>query len=167
MNKSTIEIMRSYMERTATTDSGAEGKAFEVALRSYISRRETKQVKAQGKVDIRATAEGVRYTCEIKSACGEIETADKCQLILYAPVVDISTPAENQAYVFTREQWREFLNGYEGRGKFLREDSKRGHLHIQSFYVSETIRPKASKPIARYIREVCEALPTVEEFFAR
>lgn len=167
MNRPTTDIMRDYMERTTTADSGAEGKAFEIALRSYISKREVFTVKAQGKTDIRATADGTRYTCEIKSACGEVETAEKCQLILYAPVVDIFAPAESQAYVFTREQWREFLNGYEGRGKFLREDSKRGHLHIQSFYVSETIRPKASKPIARYIWEVCEALPTVEEFFAR
>lgn len=170
MTITTAEIMLNYiMERMgnsdrATADDGMNGKAFEIATRSYIMRRMAKAVKAQGKTDIRFTNNGKRFTCEIKSACGEIETAANNQYVIYAPIVNISQPAERQGYVMTREQWNNFVNGYNGRGKFTRIDS-RGHVHIQSFYGNEFIRPKASKAIARYIWEYMETLPTVEEFF--
>ena len=166
----TIKIMNDYINNKlqasdkACADDGINGKAFEVAIRSYIMNRIAKQVKPQGKTDIRFTMNGKRFTCEIKTACGEIETAEANQYIIYCADVDTSFPAEEQGYVFTREQWQAFINGYTGRGKFLRADN-RGHLHIQSFYVSETKRPKASKPIARYIEEVLFDMPTVEEFF--
>lgn len=167
MKKSTVEIMREFIANADKYDSGKEGKAFEIAIRAYISGREPERVKAQGKTDIKASANGKRLTCEIKSACGEIETAEKSQVIIYASYVNAAEPAEKQGRVFTREQWKEFLNGYDGRGQFIKHDEKRGHDHIQSFYVSETVRPKASKPIARYIERVLESQPTVEEFFNR
>ena len=170
MTFTTAEIMLNYiMERMgnsdrATADDGIIGKAFEIATRSYIMGRLAKTVKAQGKVDIRFTNNGKRFNCEIKSACGEIDIPSRNKYIVYAPIVNISQPAERQGYVMTLEQWNKFINGYNGRGKFTRIDS-RGHKHIQSFYGSETIRPKASKAIARYIWEYMETLPTVEEFF--
>lgn len=167
MKKSTVEIMKAFTEGKNLLDCGLCGKAFEVGVRSYIMQRIVKAVKSQGKNDIQFTYEGKRYTCEIKSACGEIETLESSQYIIYAPTVDIDKTAESQGFVFTREEWRAFVNGYTGRGKFLRIDEKRGHTHIQSFYVSETIRPKASKPIANYIWETCSTLPTVEEFFGK
>lgn len=160
----TIEIMRKEFSARAENDSGRAGKAFEIAIRSYIMGRTVKSVKAQGKTDIRFTFDGGRHTCEIKTACGEIEQAASNQYVIYCADVDIDFPAEQQGYVFTREQWLAFLSGYTGRGKFLRQDS-RGHTHIQSFYVSETVRPKASKPIAAYIESVLYDMPTVEEFF--
>ena len=166
--KSTIEIMHEYLESKASmTDSGAFGKAFEIAVRSYIMGRNVKTVKAQGKTDIRFTFDGKRHTCEIKTACGEVDQCASNQYVIYCANVDIDFPAEQQGYVFTREQWIDFLDGYTGRGKFLRYDEKRGHSHIQSFYVSETVRPKASKPIARYIESVLFEMPTIEEFFQK
>lgn len=166
MKKSTIEIMRDYLNtNTNTNDTGRNGKAFEVAIRSYIMNRTASRVKAQGKTDIRFTFDGSRHTCEIKTACGEIEQAIKNQFVIYCPNVDIDEPAEAQGFVLSREQWEAFVNGYTGRGSFVRIDTKRGHAHIQSFYVSEEIRPKASKPIARYIAETMATMPTVEEFF--
>lgn len=163
----TINIMQGFVANGNNQDSGLEGKAFEVAIRSYIMNRNVKAVKGQGKTDIRFSLDGKRYTCEIKSACGELDGTDKAQFVIYCSNVDIDFPAELQGYVFTREQWQEFLSGYTGRGKFLRYDSKRGSYHIQSFYVSEAVRPKASKAIARYIEEVLFDMPTVEEFFGR
>jgi hypothetical protein len=166
MKKTTIEIMRDYLNtNTNTSDNGRNGKAFEIAIRSYIMNRTAKSVKAQGKTDIRFTFDGSRHTCEIKTACGEIEQAAKNQYVIYCSNVDINEPAESQGYIFTREEWQAFVNGYNGRGSFVRVDTKRGHAHIQSFYVSESIRPKASKPIARYIAESLANQPTVEEFF--
>lgn len=168
MKKTTNTIMQEFVNaRTNAQDSGIYGKAFEVAIRSYIMQRQAKAVKSQGKTDIRFTFEGSRHTCEIKTACGEVDQVASNQFVIYCPNVDINEPAEAQGYVFTREEWIEFVNGYTGRGSFLRYDSKRGHAHIQSFYVSESVRPKASKPIARYIAEVLEGLPTVEEFFGK
>lgn len=164
--KNTIEIMHEEIAKRDNNDSGIYGKAFEIAIRSYIMNRRVKAVKSQGKTDIRFTFDGSRHTCEIKTACGEIETAVNNQYVIYCANVDPDFPAEQQGYVFTREQWRDFLNGYTGRGQFTRTDSH-GHLHIQSFYVSDTIRPKASKPIAAYIESVLFDLPTVEDFFER
>lgn len=165
-NRQTIAIMRRYLALNEDiNDSGRNGKAFEIAIRSYIMNRTAKAVKAQGKTDIRFTFDGSRHTCEIKTACGEIEQAAKNQYVIYCPYVDITQTAESQGYVFTREEWLDFVNGYTGRGSFIRIDKNRGHAHIQSFYVSETVRPKASKPIARYIAECLENQPTVEEFF--
>lgn len=162
----TVEIMREYISKCQNVrDCGIAGDAFECAIRSYIMRRRVLRVKRQGAEDIKFSYDGKRYTCEIKSATGECETCEEAQYIVYAPVVDTEFPAELQGYVFTREQWVEFLNGYPGRGKFLRYDSKRDHWHIQSFYVSETVRPKASKPIADYIWGFVDELPTVQEFF--
>lgn len=163
----TIEIMKAYLNGRKENDSGAEGKAFEIAIRSYITGRTQKAVKKQGQTDIRFTFDGKRHTCEIKTACGEIETAESNQFIIYCANVDTDFPAESQGYVFTREQWKTFLDGYTGRGSFVRYDSKRGHAHIQSFYVSDTVRPKASKAIARYIESVLFNMPTVADFFGR
>lgn len=163
----TKKIVLNFLETLSADDSGNLGKAFEIGTRSYISRKTATKVKKQGVADITASSYGKRYTCEIKTACGEVETAAKSQLIIYCPNVDINERPETQGYVFTREQWLEFLDGYTGRGSFLREDKKRGHLHIQSFYWSDEVRPKASKAITRYILETLENLPTTEEFFDR
>lgn len=166
MSKS-VRAMRLYLNgiNTNTKDSGRKGKAFEIGICTYITRRTRTKVKKQGKTDIRFSKDGKRYTCEIKSACGELDGTDKSQFIIYCPTVDPDTPAEEQGYVFTRDEWQAFINGYTGRGSFIRMDADRGHEHIQSFYVSETVRPKASKPIARYIAETMATMPTVEEFF--
>lgn len=139
-------------------DSGRMGKAYEMALREYFSGREQDSVKSAGKVDHTLTfkLEGGKrgkYTIEIKTACGEIEMAARAQFIVYCPEVDPAVDAEEQGYVFSRDEWNAFLTGYEGRGKFIREDAKRGHAHIQSFYTES--RPKASKPIAEYIWATC------------
>lgn len=159
--------MHNELNNRPASDSGRVGKAFETAVRSYIARRTMHGVKPQGKIDIRATHEGLRVNCEIKTACGEVDLTTPYKYLVYCPYVDIDTPAEAQGYVFSREEWHTFVNGYTGRGQFLRVDKARGHLHIQSFYVSEEVRPKASKPIARYIAEVVSHQPTIEEFFKR
>lgn len=146
-------------------DTGRIGKAFECAIRYYFSGRTVKAIKPQGKNDATVTfvRNGKRkaVTVEIKTACGEIATAHKSQFIVYCPEVDIETDAECQGYVFSRQEWVDFVNGYTGKGSFTRVNS-RGELHIQSFR-SES-RPKASKPIAQYIWETCMERPTVEEW---
>lgn len=165
MKKSTIEIMHDELKRYPETDSGRIGKVFETATRSYIMQRRQKGIKAQGKTDIRFTKDGLRYDCEIKIACGEIDLTTPYKYLVYCPNVDINQKAETQGYVLSREEWLDFVNGYPGRGSFVRVDKKRGHLHIQSFYVSESVRPKASKPIAKYIADTMANKPTVEEYF--
>ena len=154
--------MRDYLNtNTDLNDSGRNGKAFEIAIRSYIMNRTAARVKAQGKTDIRFSFDGSRHTCEIKTACGDIGTADKSQFIIYCPEVRTDREPETQGYVFSREEWREFVNGYTGRGAFTRVD-KVGRKHIQSFRSAG--RPKASRPIAEYIWAVCESKPTAAEW---
>lgn len=156
-----------YLEQYSnTTDSGRFGKAYELALREFFSGRTQKAVKSQGKVDatVTFTLDGKRkaVTVEIKTACGIIDTADKAQYIIYCPEIDTTTDASEQGGVFTRDEWNDFLNGYDGRGKLIKVDSQRGQAHIQSFYTES--RPKASKPIANYIwGRVCEQ-PTPAEW---
>lgn len=148
-------------------DTGVNGRAFEMSIREYFSGRPVKGVKAQGKRDAYFTfkTEGGRKkrTVEIKTACGIIDTIETAQYIVYCPEVDIFTPAELQGYVFSREQWVTFVNGYTGRGQFTRVNS-RGEKHIQSF--RSATRPKASKPIADYIWNSCFDMPTVAEWVA-
>ena len=162
----TVEIMRAFMEGRDNADDGLLGKTIEVAIRSYIMGRRVTAVKQQGKTDIRFTWQGKRYYCEIKSACGELDGCDRADYVIYCPTVDPTEPAEWQSYVFSHDEWLDFVTGYPGRGAFIRHDSKRGHDHIQSFYVSETCRPKASKPIANYIAEVMFNATNLEDFFA-
>lgn len=162
----TLKIYRDRLNACNAQDDGAVGKAFEIAIRSYIQKRLAVRVKPQGKTDIRLTLDGKRLTCEIKTACGDIATAASNQVVIYCPMVEDGVPAEEQGRVFTREEWMKFVEGYEGRGSFTRAD-KQGRLHIQSFYGSETVRPKASKAIRRYIDEVCEGQPTLEEWLGR
>lgn len=170
----TVTVMEDYIKsrfansgKKALTDFGIMGKAFEIAVRAYLmnySKSYSKlRVKPQGKTDITVTKDGKAYTCEIKTGCGNIETASKNALIIYCPNVDITFPAELQGYVFSREQWTAFINGYTGRGSFTVK--KPDGLHIQSFYVSDTIRPKASKAIARYIDGVLYDMPTIADYF--
>lgn len=174
LNVNTVDIMHDYMMKRyhqsgikALDDFGIMGKAYEIAVRAYLMNRSKSygklRVKPQGKTDITVTIDGKAYTCEIKTGCGNIETASQNALIIYCPNVDIVFPAELQGYVFTCEQWKAFISGYTGRGSFTRKGSD--GLHIQSFYVSETIRPKASKAIARYIESVIFDMPTIAEYF--
>ena len=156
-----------YLEQfTNAKDSGRLGKAYELAVREYLSGRAQKAVKSQGKNDayFSFNLDGKRktVTVEIKTACGEIDTADRSQFIIYCPEVQTTEEAETQGFVFTRDEWRAFINGYDGRGQFVKVDSQRGKKHIQSFYTES--RPKASKPIANYIWETCLDRPTVEEW---
>lgn len=169
----TISIMKEYImfrlqnSKNALKDFGLYGKAFEIAIRCYIMNRTSRHgmtVKGQGKTDIKFSYQDKRYTCEIKTACGNITDAHKSQYIIYCMNVDPSFPAEQQGYVFTREQWLDFLANYDGRGSLTKVASD--GLHIQSFYVNENIRPTASKAITRYIERTLFDLPTVEEFFA-
>ena len=158
--------IKKYLEKfTNWKDYGRLGTAFEMAIKEYLSGKEQKTVRSQGKKDAYFTyyenGKRKQVTIEIKTACGEIETADKSQYICYCPYVDIDIPAEEQAYMFSREDWQAFINGYTGRGKFTKLDS-RGHLHIQSFYCES--RPKASKPIADYIYTTCNQQLTLADW---
>lgn len=166
MKKTTIEIMQEEITLRKAKDSGKLGDAFELAIRSYLTGRRWHKVKRQGAPDITKKINGKTCVIEIKSACGELPTGN-FDYVVYAPDVDITFPAEWQGYIFTREQWNAFISGYTGRGKLVRYDAQRDKEHIQSFYVSDTVRPKASKPIAEYIWGVCYELPTVDEFFAK
>lgn len=169
-----MEKIRKYVDMLAekatsaenhAKDTGTFGRAFEMAIREYFSKREQKTVKAQGKRDAYFTFKGMngrqKVTVEVKTACGIIDCIESAQYIVYCPEVDVDMEAERQGYVFTRAQWVTFINGYPGKGQFIRVNS-RGEKHIQSF--RSIGRPKASKPIADYIWSTCFDMPTVEEW---
>lgn len=143
----------------AEAHAGLDGDVLELAV-SYYRCLHFKRGIRTGKTDMRSAVWG---KVEIKSACGELPTGN-FDTVLYAPIVDYTRPLAEQVYVFTHDEWDAFLSGYTGRGSFLRVDSARGKAHIQSFYGSETVRPKASKPIRAYIDAVCSGQPTLGDF---
>lgn len=158
-------LFNNYLNFFDLADSGRIGKAAELTLRTLTSGKTMTKVKAQGKFDAYVTykSEDGRktVTLEIKTACGDITTATRSQYIAYAPEVNGEDEIPGQFFVFSREQWTEFVEGYTGRGQFTRTD-KQGRKHIQSFR-SES-RPKASKPIADYIWATCFEMPTYSEW---
>lgn len=165
----TVERFNYYLSRYETDKDGRNGKAGEASVCEYICNRKRNGYSRQGVVDMRTKritianfcVEGEVVKVEVKTGCPEIENAEDAQIIIYCPYVYPDIPLEEQFVCFTLEQWKRFLTGYPGKGQFLREDKKRGHWHIQSFYVSETVRPTASKAIARYIQKVCDGQPRV------
>ena len=164
LKETTTKIMNDEYVTRKTNDYGVNGDCFEIAIRSYLCQRRVHKVKREGAPDIVITRNGQKFHVEIKSACGTVDDTLNADYVIYCPDVDINYPAESQGYVFSKEQWHEFLTGYTGRGQFVRYNKARNVSQIQSFYVSDTVRPKASKPIANYIWETVYELPTLDEF---
>lgn len=149
--------------------NGVAGEATEMAVRSWISGRLVKKIKMQNEADAIVTfkkADGKRgkIALEVKTACGRVDNIMRNAYVAYwaEPFDDVDV--EDAVVVFTPEEWKAFMTGYNGRGKFLnvRDD---GQVHIQSFRgILSGARPKASLPIANYINEACENQPTLREF---
>lgn len=150
----TSDEMRAKLER----DSGLNGKAFECAIKSYITGREILAVSPAGEPDLIARYKGQEVSIEVKNGCCKTLDSMNADIVIYAPELDLTQPLEWQAYIFTKAEWHAFLNGYKGRGQLLKDDYDR---HIQSFR-SEG-RPKASAPIREYIDTVCFDQPILED----
>lgn len=139
-------------------------------------------VKPQGKPDMiwnikdPETGKYKDKTFSIKIGHGEVEEDIPEDYMVYVPSLDPEKPIYEQAYVFTREEWKEFLTGYPGRGAFLRYDKARGFWHIQSMqefpytppegidFPSRKGAPKASGALLRYALSVCAMRPTYGAF---
>ena len=160
-----------HLNHFRADDCGRVGKAVELAVASYLNKNTRERVREQGKIDVRAcyrdTNGKTRYaSVEVKTACAEIDNAERAPFVAYWPEPDVDVDIEHSVVVFTREQWAAFINGYNGRGKFVRVDAKRGKSHIQSFRGLYTgVRPSASLPIAEYIYSVVESMPTLAEWW--
>lgn len=164
------DAFEKYGAEAAAAHDGLLGEAFEAGCYYFMTGHILKHCKTAGKVDIRTSAftEGPKpENTEVKSSTGEIEALweTRTKWIIYCPIVDPFKNVEEQAHVFDHDEWLDFCNSYPGRGQFLRYDKKRGHWHIQSFYGSETVRPKASKAIRKYIDDYLEMVPTLAEFY--
>lgn len=147
---------------------GAVGEAVEMAVRSYTGGRLVSYIKPTGKKDMYVSFKadnGKRHNVnvEIKTACGNIEDCEACQFVAYWAEPDEDADVEFSVVIFSREEWHNFINGYTGRGSFIR-NAPDGR-HIQSFRgINSGARPKASLPIANYIYETCDAQPTLAEW---
>lgn len=175
-----LQIMQEAFDNCKATDCGALGKAFEIATRAFIQPKSkrttvTKAGKWYGDILTRRNNETLRI--EVKTACGELAIVDtldfniddllpKADLVIYCPEVTFTVKPEQQGFVFTREQFLEMLDGYNGSGSLLRvKPATNGgyRVSLQSF-LSDS-RPKASKKIAEYIWDNCYEMPTVEELY--
>lgn len=156
-------LKRAYASANRENCDGNDGISFEIACRAYTSNHapESITLAPAGKVDARVSANKKRYTIEYKTACGDITHAAKAQYVVYCPEVCFEIAVEKQAFVFSRDEWVAFINGYPGRGSMLRT-TKKGTTHIQSFYSAG--RPKASKSLANYIWDSCYNQPTLEQW---
>ena len=154
---------------TNPDDKGAAGKLFEVACRSYTSGRAVTAIKTAGKVDAfityadAETGKRVSVRTEYKTGSGELKPElFKADIIVYCPEVTFDIEAEDQAFVFTRDEFRAMLDNYPGRGKLVRYNSKRGVTQIQQFRTETS--PTASAPMAAYLWECCYNKPTLREW---
>lgn len=156
-------------------DSGSWGKAFEIAIKKAISARVS---KADAKVtknctyygDKRIKADGHFLNVEIKTGCGvlayDVEDADmeisslfpKIDYIIYCPEVAANIKAEQQGFVFTRDEFISFLEGYPSMVRSKVSTQGNLNITIQSF--------KNSKKKSEYVWDACYAQPTVEEWIA-
>ena len=149
-------------------NDGADGAACELAIKSFLFGRSVTKVQSKGKKDAYFTVaidndSKRKVTIEIKTACGRIDDCTASQYVIYWAEPDAFADVEHSAVVFTKEEWKEFVTGYTGRGSFVRH-AKDGD-HIQSFRgLLSGARPKASKPIAEYIYSVCDTMPTLAEW---
>ena len=181
---STLEIFADYLNQKKASDDGAVGKAFEVAIRKFLqptSKREGVTHAYASYGDIRLKMGNKWAKVEVKSACGELATISaeqfeldasannilpKADYVIYCPEVCQTMNMEEQAFVFTRDEFVAMVNSYGGRGAILRTkyaSREQGYrISFQSFR-AET-RPKASKPIADHIWDCCYNQPTVKEW---
>lgn len=164
-----LPIYTHYMTQYANEkDCGALGKIYECAVRESAAGHIVTAVKPSGVVDMYITykdpntGKRKKISCEIKTACGEIDVKIKPQLMLYCPEVNGDIDPLKQCFVFSRDEWYTFVTGYPGRGAMLRYDRKRDKYHIQSFFCST--RPKASKALSEYIWDSCYNRPSLSEY---
>ena len=161
-------MLSDFIATRKDTDTGRVGRAFELVVRSCVHMRVEKNIYHTDAVDMVSSVIGKYFglgrsaRCEIKTACGELPERE-VDCVIYCPLVEDCFPMTEQAYVFTWEAWNEMLSGYSGRGSLIHVNAIRGTRHIQSFYGSESVRPKASKPIANYLWECCNGQPTVAD----
>ena len=116
------------------------------------------------------------WSFSIKAGHGEVTEDIPEDYMVYIPSFDPEKPIYEQAYIFTREEWKIFLHSYPGRGAFLRYDKARGFWHIQSMYElpyvppkgidfpSRKGAPKASKRLFDFTQEACKKQPTLGDF---
>lgn len=160
-------LYNDFMKHVIAND-GADGAAVELAVKSYLFGRTVTKVQSRGKKDAYFTVmldgdSKRKVTIEIKTACGRIDDCAASQFIVYWAEPDAFADVEFSAVVFTKEEWKDFVSGYTGRGSFVRHAADGDH--IQSFRgLLSGARPKASKPIAEYIYSVCENQPTLAEW---
>lgn len=190
------ELYSNYEHKIVTEgkkpDVGIIGKLYEVVIREYIqpySVRNNGKIsspfKYYGDMTFR-NDDGTYSKTEIKYSCGELARLNnnvsfltditdeilsdyvlpKSDIIIYAPVIDLTISLEEQSYVFTRNEFVSMLSNYNGSGRLLRlKKSTDGYtvIALQSFY--SITRPKSSKKIYQYLINTCICQPTVEEFF--
>lgn len=190
------ELYTAYEQKVLNGDKnpdvGIIGKLFEVVIREYI---QPYSVRNNGKISspfkyygdmLYKNDNGTYSKTEIKYSCGELarinndiqfltEITDEtlsdyvlpnANTVIYAPEIDLTIPLEQQAYVFTRDEFISMLSNYNGSGRLLRiKQSSDGNnvISFQSFY--SITRPKSSKKIYQYLIDTCICQSTVEEFF--
>ena len=92
-----------YVAPIKTVDSGASGKAFEIAVKLYLNNaiRTKNAIASKGKTDTTYH----KHTIEIKSGCGTLDNITKSEFVIYSPDSVI-----NNAMVFTSAMFVEIVN---------------------------------------------------------
>lgn len=133
---------------TNTKDNGKNGKNFEVAVRMAITPKTTATYcKAMRLTDHRIKVNGKFANIEIKSGAGTLDynatntdipateqidnLLPNTAYIIYTPEWDGEDALEN-AWVFTRTAFLNFLKGYAGMVKYTRKGNATA-INIQTF----------------------------------
>ena len=151
----------------ASDEDGKVGKSFEVTLKSLVYNRLVKSININGHHDMTSKLFKEYFsldympTVEIKTACGQMPNEN--DFIVYCPLVNPNENILKQASVFSWEDWQDMFTSYNGRGQMTKFNASRNTTNIQSFYGSETVHPKSSKPIRAHIDSWCDMCVKVSE----
>ena len=168
-------ILQHY-EKRKISDCGKEGKAFEPAVSVYLSKNASAlYVKSKSQVDKVWRVNKITYNIEAKTAAGKgLVTAERvgnllnegasleeiventypnADFIVYAPEYNPYEPVEHQAFVFTRSEFIDMLNGYTAN---ICKIHPNGELAINTF--------SSSKKKTAYMWDKCLDQPNLETF---
>lgn len=177
-------LYQEFLNRYKATDSGREGKALELAIRSLLqpssnrNGRITSPYSFYGDMVLYGSGNKNRYQVEIKSSCCELATTatgienalSKSNIVFYVQEIFSDVPLAKQIRVVEKQEFLEFLQGnptlirVKKPTLYYSNNSSTVMVTMQSFY-SES-RPKASRKSRKLIDEFLCQYPLLPHWYA-
>lgn len=177
-------LYQEFLGRYKISDSGKEGKALELAIRSLLQPNSNRTGKVTspysfyGDMVLYGSGNRNRYQVEIKSSCCELATTEtgvenafsKSNIVFYVPEILSDVPLCQQIRVVEKQEFLEFLQGnptlirIKKPTLYYNSNSSTVMVTMQSFYSNS--RPKASRKSRKLIDEFLCQYPLLPHWYA-